>query len=259
MNLRKLTSAFLVFMSIGMLQGCGSCTNKVNYDDTLPPLGETLEIGSDYTPEVFEELSEPTYSLQDEIYAHFREYLKAGIREDENGRIVFTPSDIENAIPYYEPEFSVLDINGDGYNDLVVWGYLGLRCKILSTVYEYYEGDYYEYNLMGQPVRYANGYLFVTDPDYADAGAVMYLDEYVYAPNAQYEPDLVLDHHREEVCYNSETDEEYNPTIVTDSYNDGMNELNKDDYEAKLIEYIQDSFEITYFALNENNIENFCR
>lgn len=38
-----------------------------------------------------------------------------------------------------------------------------------------------------------------------------------------------------------------------------MNELNKDDYEAKLIEYIQDSFEITYFALNENNIENFCR
>lgn len=259
MNLRRLTSMSLVLMSVIMLQGCGSCGQQTIVENEDPVKEGDPVINEEYIPDEIEDvLSEPTDSLQDDIYAHFREYLHAGLKEDEYGGY-FIASDTETAIPYYKTEFSVLDINGDGYNDLVVWGYLGLRCKTLCTLYEYYEGEYYEYNMMGIPYKYANGYLFIDDPDYAGAGEILYMDEYVYAPNAQYEPELILAHTCESICYDPETGAEYDPPIDTHNYNDGINELTAEEYEAKYNEYDQGSFAITYFELNNDNIENFCR
>lgn len=161
-------------------------------------------------------------ALYDKLYATYRDYLESGY-EPEGGNFA---SPVSQTL-YLAPSFTLCDANGDNYDDVIVYGELGLRDKKICEVYFYNEEDdsFYVNELDGYVEALAESSVLVRDID-RDVQDPIYYDYYsVYklTPNG---PEKVLAH--------NSTD---NDGTVTDTYYEGENEITEAEYKEAFAKY----------------------
>ncbi|MCR4955665.1 MAG: hypothetical protein K6A30_03160 [Lachnospiraceae bacterium] len=78
-------------------------------------------------------------------------------------------------------QFLLYDVNKDGVKELIVWGSLGLRCKMFSVIYTYDGSEFHHKVIDGEPVGVTRSAIAFSDPDYEQAGMYRYERKLVYS------------------------------------------------------------------------------
>lgn len=235
----------------------------INYEEAAPAVEEAAPAVEEAAPAVEEAdpAAEIDPVLEAEIYENYREYLWNNyIPADENDE--YYSCDVfespETGFRYESPRFCFTDINDDGYRDIIVSGMLGLRIKEFSEIYMYYDGTYICIpeidGTINQCGRY--GYLYGTDYDTADAGAIQYESEMVYELDGG-NLYTVLEKDMETIVYDSATDTSYedNPIETVKYYEEG-DEISEREYTSLKNDYIFFK-ELDYVELTFDNIEGY--
>lgn len=199
MRMKKFLGVFMSVVLVCSFMACGKETGK---EPSKEPAVQTFEIedtASNEKPAAEKPVSEGTVeegvasadngedvasgdngegvaldSQYEQIKGYYKNYLSEGLQNEG----VFTSPETHTVI--YEPKIAVCDLNGDNYDDIIVAGYLGLRCKELTEIYYYNDGSFCTADIGGTPYGISNGGFLVHDPDKDNATMTFYEDDYVY-------------------------------------------------------------------------------
>lgn len=192
---------------------------------------------------------------ESEIYANYIKFIK----ENFDGDTFFAQR--QDSTILYSPSVAFEDINGDGCKDVLVNGYLGLRCKQFTDIYMYSNGEFvYIPEIDGCVCGIGDGIILTSDPDYGQAGAIQYLNESVYSISESGDLELKMMKSTESVVYDeaTQTFDDGHPLSQTIQYFMEGAECTKEEYDAKMSSYVCTK-ELEYTELLEDNIESIIK
>lgn len=159
---------------------------------------------------------------------------------------------------YCGPSIAYVDVNADGRKDLIVAGALGLRSKMFTDVILDLPDGYEAIPFDGEPIEIRGNKLLFGDPDYAQAGAITYEDDYIVEFDKDGKSHEILSHYTEECWIDEETGEYADePTYVIESYSIGKEVLTQEQYDEILKAYEKEAKEkIEYVNLSDPGWES---
>jgi len=226
--------------------------------DSADDTGDAAESGNDTTEDSEGEAEEaPDFDnpvLTPETAELFRDYLLTNLDGGTfNG----------DECPLYECTFALCDINRDGYMDLVISGYVGIRVAADSLVVFDNGGELKTDVFYGIIERRNENHIFVNSSNYGGAGEEFYTDHAIYS----YNQDFTYSHdgHFElgEKYYDPETETEYNPPQqMYVRYTAGIDEweITADEFYATMLDYGLDEEHILMnYSLTVDNVNMYVR
>lgn len=159
----------------------------------------------------------------------------------------------------HEASFAVADVNQDGYKDVLVKGYLGLRCKELSDIGFFNGKEIVEVAGDGSPYGYRDNYIYFQDPDYAQAGAIIYDVNGIYEVNPDFKLEQRLYCSIESIMFDEETGEELEQSIDNKFFTMNGEEITEEEYFDKLPDYMEGYLSFEFHELTKENIEEFVQ
>ncbi len=221
---------------------------------------ETNNAGAGVTVEE-DENGYKTYYTDDESYLEaYKQFMMDNLNDNVFELPVYEDDYLYNEL-YYSPEFCLDDINGDGIEELIIQGALGLRSKMYTTVVFVQDGALKVMEFDGCLDWMGSGMIAFNDGDYAltENGEEIYYHDYIVSFDENADPSTVIEYSEcEVVIYVDENDTEgVSETLYAEYYVDGS-EVNGQTYaskEADLLQKMDDDYELK--TLNEENIEKY--
>lgn len=254
----KLLFGILLAAVLSFETGCVKATPIESTEEITPsPTHSESEIGAvENTSPSPDALKESDNNQSGEsVYDNYIKFIKANMNDDN-----FMASDGDSCY-ILNSSFAFEDINGDGYKDVILCGYLGLRCKQFSKVYMYNNGEYvYIPQIEGMIHGIGDKLLFTTDWDYYGGGEMQYEGAGIYSVNENGTLDEKALYYSDMSVYNEETQEfdEDNPVFITEKYYIDCVECSKDEYDAAVSSYVCTK-ELEYYELTSENIDNIIK
>ena len=184
----------------------------------------------------------------------FRDYLLRNLESDYfNG----------DECPLYECTFALCDVNHDGYMDLIVSGYVGVRVAADSLVVFNNNGELKTDTFYGIVELQNENHMLVNASNYGGAGEEFYTDCQIYSYNSDFTYTYDGRYELGELYYDSETDTEYNPPqqmyVRFTAGEDGW-EISPEEYSAILEEYkLDDQHILMSYSLTVENVNMYVQ
>lgn len=180
------------------------------------------------------------------IIGYYKNYLVTGYDAESDN---FTSP--ETGRLYYQPYFILADANGDNYNDVIIYGDLGLRGKLIGEVYYFNreDGGFYAAEIPGYVCGLAEACVIAVDVDREVAKPVYYDCKAVYS--------LVTGGAERLLAHNNVlTIDENENESEEDFYYEGENEITEEDFNAKYQKYLDAWIDIDFESYTKMSTES---